>query len=99
MIAFFKVDFTYIKLALRQTSLSQQNRIPMPLFQNAAFHISAHHLRDLPLASGIEVAFAGRSNAGKSSALIHSASAHAWLQVPWRSRNLANRLDAYHCLT
>lgn len=41
----------------------------MPLFQNAAFHISAHHLRDLPPASGIEVAFAGRSNAGKSSAL------------------------------
>ena len=42
---------------------------PMPLFQNATFFISAHHLRDLPPASGIEVAFAGRSNAGKSSAL------------------------------
>jgi GTP-binding protein len=41
----------------------------MPLFQNAVFHISAHHLRDLPPPSGIEVAFAGRSNAGKSSAL------------------------------
>lgn len=41
----------------------------MPLFQNATFHISAHYLRDLPPASGIEVAFAGRSNAGKSSAL------------------------------
>lgn len=41
----------------------------MPIFQNAAFFISAHHLRDLPPASGIEVAFAGRSNAGKSSAL------------------------------
>lgn len=41
----------------------------MPLFQNATFHISAHHLRDLPAALGIEVAFAGRSNAGKSSAL------------------------------
>lgn len=41
----------------------------MPLFQNATFHISAHHLRDLPPASGVEVAFAGRSNAGKSSAL------------------------------
>ena len=41
----------------------------MPLFQNAAFYISAHHLRDLPLPSGVEVAFAGRSNAGKSSAL------------------------------
>lgn len=41
----------------------------MPLFQNAVFHISAHNLRDLPPPSGIEVAFAGRSNAGKSSAL------------------------------
>ena len=41
----------------------------MPLFQNATFFISSHHLRDLPPASGIEVAFAGRSNAGKSSAL------------------------------
>ena len=41
----------------------------MPLFQNATFHISAHKLSDLPLPAGIEVAFAGRSNAGKSSAL------------------------------
>jgi GTP-binding protein len=41
----------------------------MPLFQNAKFFISAHELKDLPPAEGIEVAFAGRSNAGKSSAL------------------------------
>jgi len=41
----------------------------MPLFQNATFYISAHHLSDLPPANGIEIAFAGRSNAGKSSAL------------------------------
>ena len=41
----------------------------MPLFQNATFYISAHHLSDLPPPVGIEVAFAGRSNAGKSSAL------------------------------
>lgn len=41
----------------------------MPLFQNASFYISAHTLRDLPQPIGIEVAFAGRSNAGKSSAL------------------------------
>ena len=41
----------------------------MPLFQNATFYISAHHLRDLPLPNGVEIAFAGRSNAGKSSAL------------------------------
>ncbi|MPS49161.1 ribosome biogenesis GTP-binding protein YihA/YsxC [Methylobacillus sp.] len=41
----------------------------MPLFQNATFHISAHNLSDLPAPAGIEVVFAGRSNAGKSSAL------------------------------
>ena len=41
----------------------------MPLFQNASFFISALHLSDLPPPAGIEVAFAGRSNAGKSSAL------------------------------
>lgn len=41
----------------------------MPLFQNAEFYISAHNLRDLPAPAGVEIAFAGRSNAGKSSAL------------------------------
>jgi len=41
----------------------------MPLFQNAEFFISAHQLRDLPPPNGLEVAFAGRSNAGKSSAI------------------------------
>ncbi|MCB5190260.1 ribosome biogenesis GTP-binding protein YihA/YsxC [Methylobacillus arboreus] len=41
----------------------------MPLFQNATFYISAHNLSDLPPPAGVEVAFAGRSNAGKSSAL------------------------------
>ncbi len=41
----------------------------MPLFQNATFYISAHKLSDLPPPAGVEVAFAGRSNAGKSSAL------------------------------
>lgn len=41
----------------------------MSLFQNATFHISAHKLSDLPAPKGVEIAFAGRSNAGKSSAL------------------------------
>lgn len=41
----------------------------MSLFQNASFYISAHKLSDLPPAQGVEIAFAGRSNAGKSSAL------------------------------
>lgn len=41
----------------------------MPLFQKAVFHTTVAHLRDLPVDSVCEVAFAGRSNAGKSSAI------------------------------
>ncbi|MEK7844486.1 MAG: ribosome biogenesis GTP-binding protein YihA/YsxC [Pseudomonadota bacterium] len=41
----------------------------MSRFQNATFYTSVNDARDLPLHSGIEVAFAGRSNAGKSSAI------------------------------
>ena len=41
----------------------------MGLFSRAAFFTTVNHLRDLPLHGGLEVAFAGRSNAGKSSAL------------------------------
>lgn len=39
-----------------------------PVLNQACFHTSVAHLRDLP-ASRAEVAFAGRSNAGKSSAI------------------------------
>ncbi len=38
-------------------------------FRRARFMMSAHDLPDLPPDEGAEVAFAGRSNAGKSSAL------------------------------
>lgn len=41
----------------------------MALFQEARFFISADKLTDLPPPSGIEIAFAGRSNSGKSSAI------------------------------
>lgn len=41
----------------------------MSLFRNARFVRSVHDLRDLPPPGGFEVAFAGRSNAGKSSAI------------------------------
>ena len=41
----------------------------MSLFRGATFAISAHHLSDLPPPAGAEIAFAGRSNAGKSSAI------------------------------
>lgn len=41
----------------------------MNLFQQAVFYTTVNHLRDLPPESAVEVAFAGRSNAGKSSAI------------------------------
>lgn len=41
----------------------------MPLFRKAAFHLSAAALEQLPRGSRGEIAFAGRSNAGKSSAI------------------------------
>jgi len=41
----------------------------MKLFQQAVFYTTVNHLRDLPAESVAEVAFAGRSNAGKSSAI------------------------------
>lgn len=41
----------------------------MSIFQKATFYTSVNHLQSLPLAVDIEVAFAGRSNAGKSSAI------------------------------
>ena len=41
----------------------------MPLFQQAVFLTTVANLRDLPIDSVCEVAFAGRSNAGKSSAI------------------------------
>ena len=41
----------------------------MGLFSKAAFHTTVNDPRMLPLHGGREVAFAGRSNAGKSSAI------------------------------
>jgi GTP-binding protein len=41
----------------------------MPLLQKAVFHDTVAHLRNLPTDSIAEIAFAGRSNAGKSSAI------------------------------
>jgi GTP-binding protein len=43
--------------------------MPANPFQTARFQLSASQLRQLPQDVGSEVAFAGRSNAGKSSAL------------------------------
>ena len=38
-------------------------------FRQASYTLAAHHLRQLPADAGVEVAIAGRSNAGKSSAI------------------------------
>jgi GTP-binding protein len=63
----------------------------MPLFQNAAFFTTVAHLRDLPCDALCEVAFAGRSNAGKSSA-INTLANHTRLafvsKTPGRTQNL-----------
>ena len=47
----------------------------MSLFNAAAYFCSAHNWEDLPPDQGTEIAFAGRSNAGKSSA-INTLTAH-----------------------
>lgn len=63
----------------------------MPLFQKAVFHTTVAHLRDLPLDAQFEVAFAGRSNAGKSSA-INTLANHTRLayvsKTPGRTQHL-----------
>jgi GTP-binding protein len=41
----------------------------MGLFSQAAFYTTVNHIKDLPQHGGKEVAFVGRSNAGKSSAI------------------------------
>src|SRR5690348_8109060 len=41
----------------------------MTVFQNTTFYTTVNRLRDLPSPDGLEIAFAGRSNAGKSSAI------------------------------
>ncbi len=43
--------------------------MPVNSFRQTRYLLSAHHLAQLPPDDGVEVAFAGRSNAGKSSAL------------------------------
>ena len=41
----------------------------MPFLQNAKFTISVNNFNELPEDEGREIAFAGRSNAGKSSSI------------------------------
>ncbi|MBI2306786.1 MAG: YihA family ribosome biogenesis GTP-binding protein [Rhodocyclales bacterium] len=63
----------------------------MPLFRQATFFTTVAHLRDLPQDADAEVAFAGRSNAGKSSA-INTLADHTRLafvsKTPGRTQHL-----------
>ena len=63
----------------------------MGLFSKAEFFTTVNHLRDLPLHGGKEVAFVGRSNAGKSSA-INTLANHTRLaytsKTPGRTQHL-----------
>ena len=63
----------------------------MGLFSQAAFYTTVNHIRDLPMHGGREVAFVGRSNAGKSSA-INALANHVRLaytsKTPGRTQHL-----------
>jgi GTP-binding protein len=63
----------------------------MGLFSQAAFYSTVNHIKDLPLHGGREVAFVGRSNAGKSSA-INTLANHVRLaytsKTPGRTQHL-----------
>ena len=63
----------------------------MSLFSQAAFFTTVNHIKDLPLHGGKEVAFVGRSNAGKSSA-INTLANHTRLaytsKTPGRTQHL-----------
>ncbi len=63
----------------------------MGLFSQARFYTTVNHLRDLPRHGGREVAFVGRSNAGKSSA-INTLANHTRLaftsKTPGRTQHL-----------
>jgi GTP-binding protein len=65
--------------------------LPMPIFRRAVFSTTVAHLRDLPNDSQCEIAFAGRSNAGKSSA-INALANHTRLafvsKTPGRTQHL-----------
>lgn len=63
----------------------------MGLFSQATFYTTVNHIKDLPMHGGREVAFVGRSNAGKSSA-INTLANHVRLaytsKTPGRTQHL-----------
>src|SRR5690606_33575211 len=61
------VDSAHVSCPAQPPAPSSQ--LPMNPFSRADYLLAAHNARQLPPDAGAEVAFAGRSNAGKSSAL------------------------------
>jgi GTP-binding protein len=63
----------------------------MPFQGEPRFHLSAHGLQQLPPDAGVEIAFAGRSNSGKSSAinaLVHRRRLAFTSKTPGRTQTI-----------
>jgi GTP-binding protein len=67
MVGYYPVLGTIVPAVRQKNTRNHMNRANP--FRIASYVLSAHNLRQLPEDTGIEVAIAGRSNAGKSSAI------------------------------
>jgi GTP-binding protein len=68
----------------------------MSLLSNVAFLASAHDLSELPADGGAEIAFAGRSNAGKSSA-INALTRHKRLAFVSKTPGRTQTINFFDC--
>jgi GTP-binding protein len=68
----------------------------MSLFTGVRFLASAHELNELPADSGAEIAFAGRSNAGKSSA-INALTRHKRLAFVSKTPGRTQTINFFDC--
>jgi GTP-binding protein len=68
----------------------------MSLFSSVGFLASAHDLSELPADSGAEIAFAGRSNAGKSSA-INALTRHKRLAFVSKTPGRTQTINFFEC--
>lgn len=59
----------YLNLSVLRHAIRRPPASTMSLFAHAVFTVSAEKLSDLPAPGAAEIVFAGRSNAGKSSAI------------------------------
>ena len=68
----------------------------MSLFESVRFLASAHELSELPADAGTEIAFAGRSNAGKSSA-INALTRHKRLAFVSKTPGRTQTINFFEC--